>query len=26
VFCSHAHEVHMCGLAAALMYFPADHV
>ena len=26
VFCSHAHEDHMGGLAAALAYFPAYHV
>ena len=26
VFCSHAHEDHVGGLAAALAYFPADHV
>ena len=26
VFCSHAHEDHVGGLAAALAYFPANHV
>ena len=26
VFCSHAHEDHVGGLAAALAYFPAYHV
>ncbi len=26
MFCSHAHEDHVGGLAAALAYFPADHV
>ena len=26
VFCSHAHEDHVGGLAAALAYFPAGHV